>query len=372
MGVYDGMFYKFPKLEAENEMLAPVGAYFKGELSVPGSQLTLPYRAYTKPGVISAEPHFHREEEYLAFVGHDLRDAFESFDAEIEFWMGEDLASMEKYVITEPTMIRVPEFYWHGPIIIKRLGKPLFFQPVLYNSRSYAIRQRFDKEGRPYFDTAVEGRGVYSGKFDDGELVKLDDVNTGRYDHLVHKFIRTKNNWGEFMPQYQAYFRGRDHMEGANFYASYRCYMKEAFLDKISNYHSEEEYLCFVGYDMTDPFGSFDAEIEFWMGEDLDHMEKHIITEPTIVRIPAYMWHCPLEFKRVTKPVYFQVVHLRGKFSTFAAETDEDGKPYIKYAEVGGIRKCVQDPTKNCTLCGGCWRRAEEARLAAEAEKADK
>ena len=66
------------------------------------------------------------------------------------------------------------------------------------------------------------------------------------------------------------------------------------------------------------------------------------------------------------------IVHLRGKFSTFAAETDEDGKPYIKYTEVGGVRKCVQDPTKNCTLCGGCWRRAEEARLAAEAEKADK
>ena len=84
------------------------------------------------------------------------------------------------------------------------------------------------------------------------------------------------------------------------------------------------------------------------------------------------MWHCPLEFKRVTKPVYFQVVHLRGKFANFFAETDEDGRRYIKYAEVGGIRKCVQDPSRNCTLCGGCWRRAEEARLAAEAEAAAK
>ena len=125
----------------------------------------------------------------------------------------------------------------------------------------------------------------------------------GRYDHLVHTFEKQYNHWGDFMPPYQAYFRGQDCMEGAEFYASYRCYMKEAFLDRETNIHTEEEHLCFMGYDMTDPFGSFDAEIELWIGKDPNHLEKHIITEPTIVRIPPFTWHCPLEFKRVTKPV---------------------------------------------------------------------
>jgi hypothetical protein len=45
---------------------------------------------------------------------------------------------------------------------------------------------------------------------------------------------------------------------------------------------------------MVDPWGSFDAEIEFWIGNRLDKLEKYIITEPTIVRIPPYTWHCPL------------------------------------------------------------------------------
>lgn len=159
MGAYDWCFYKFEKEKTARTdgMLPPVQAYFRGEKCIPGSQIYLPYRSYHKPGMIDCEPHFHRDEEYLAFVGHDLRDAFESFDAEIELWLGEDVNDMEKIVITKPTMIRVPKFYWHGPIEIKRLGKPLFFQPVLFSSRYYAIKYRKDPEGRVYYKTLCEG-----------------------------------------------------------------------------------------------------------------------------------------------------------------------------------------------------------------------
>ena len=154
MGQYDWLFYKYPKEENPADgLLAPVQAYFRGEFSVPGSQVYLPYRAFVKPGVVSGEPHFHRDEEYLAFVGHDLRNAFDSFDAEITLWMGERLDDMEKIVIDRPTMIKVPGFTWHGPMEITRLGKPLFFQPVLYNSRYYAIYRRVDKSGKPYMET---------------------------------------------------------------------------------------------------------------------------------------------------------------------------------------------------------------------------
>ena len=158
MGMYDELFFRFPREETPAEgLLAPLQACFRGECSVPGSQVCLPYRAYVKPGVIDGEPHFHREEEYLAFVGHDLRDAFDSFDAEIVFYMGERLEDMEKIVITKPTMIKVPGLWWHGPLEITRLGKPLFFQPVLFNSRYYAIRRRRDKAGRPYLESTTYG-----------------------------------------------------------------------------------------------------------------------------------------------------------------------------------------------------------------------
>ena len=158
MGAYDWCFYKFEKEEIESDgMLPQVQAYFRGSKCIPGAQIYLPYRAYNKVGMIDSEAHFHRDEEYLAFVGADVRDAFESFDAEIELWMGENHDDMEKIVITKPTMVRVPAFYWHGPIEIKRLGKPLFFQPILFSSRYYAMKYRKDAEGRITYKTLVEG-----------------------------------------------------------------------------------------------------------------------------------------------------------------------------------------------------------------------
>ena len=155
-GEYDKLFYKFQKESiCANDMLPQFQAYLQGESCIPGAQIHLPYYAYMKPGIISSEPHFHRDEEYMAFVGHDLRDSVESFDAEIELWLGENYDDMEKIVISAPTMIRVPQFYWHGPIEIKRLGKPLFFQPVLLSGRYYAIVRRKNANEQVYYEAIV-------------------------------------------------------------------------------------------------------------------------------------------------------------------------------------------------------------------------
>ena len=181
-----------------------------------------------------------------------------------------------------------------------------------------------------------------------------------KYDHLVHTFLRQENFWGEILPTFQAYFRGHDCMPDSNFYSPYRTYMKEGFIDRWPNFHSEEEYLCFTGYDMVDPWGSFDAEIEFWIGNERNKLEKHIITEPTIVRIPPFTWHCPLQYVRVTKPVYLQVLQPRGKFGAFSPRTDENGKKYYVYVGSSGAKKCAYDESKQCTFCGKCRREPGE------------
>lgn len=191
----------------------------------------------------------------------------------------------------------------------------------------------------------------------------------GRYDHLVHTFKKQYNYWGDFMPPYQAYFRGHDCMPGASFYSSYRCYMKEAFVDQEANFHTEEEYLCFTGYDMLDPWGSFDAEIEFWIGKDLNNMEQHIITKPTIVRIPPYTWHCPLQYRNVKKPVYFQVLHIRGKFAPFYYR--EQGKSYeIENQYFGGVKMCRLNDKVPCTVCGRCWNGRSDIEKAGDPKNA--
>ena len=362
MGAYDYCFYELKKEESPaGSLFPPQWAVFRGEESIPGARVNQPYIAVEKTGFLDKEPHFHRDEEYLAFVGHDMRDAFESFDAEIVLWIGEHLDEMEKFVITKPTMVRVPKFYWHGPIEVRRLGKPLFFQPILYATRYYAIRQRRDGDGPIYYKTVCNGISPYGMESDGRDFVVTEREHTGRYDHLVYTFEKQYNHWGDFMPPYQAYFRGHDCMPDSDIYTCYRAYMKETFIDKYPNFHPEEEYLCFTGYDLTDPWGSFDAEMEIWIGPAPNKLEKHIISKPTMVRIPPFTWHCPLQYLRVSKPVYLQVMGTHGKFGFCMLKLSPEGTYEIEYAGSAGHRPCVLEEGKQCTFCGKCRKNRKPA-----------
>ncbi len=43
-------------------------------------------------------------------------------------------------------------------------------------------------------------------------------------------------------------------------------------------------------------------------------MEKHLITEPTVLYVPAGVLHGPLEFKKVDGPVVFMNVALAPEY----------------------------------------------------------
>ena len=67
--------------------------------------------------------------------------------------------------------------------------------------------------------------------------------------------------------------------------------------------HKVAEILYFIGGDPMN-FKEFGAEVEFVIGEGAE-AETHIITATTWVYVPANVMHCPLEFKRVDKPIMF-------------------------------------------------------------------
>jgi hypothetical protein len=67
--------------------------------------------------------------------------------------------------------------------------------------------------------------------------------------------------------------------------------------------HNVAEILYFIGGDPMN-FKEFGAEVEFVMGEG-DDTETHVITSTTWVYVPANVAHCPLDFKRVDKPIMF-------------------------------------------------------------------
>ncbi len=67
--------------------------------------------------------------------------------------------------------------------------------------------------------------------------------------------------------------------------------------------HSVAEILYFIGGDPMN-FKEFGAEVEFTMG-DGDEAEIYTITKTTWVYVPGNVPHCPLDFKRVDKPIMF-------------------------------------------------------------------
>jgi hypothetical protein len=83
----------------------------------------------------------------------------------------------------------------------------------------------------------------------------------------------------------------------------YHCIAKKMSFDEPHS-HNFPEMLCFIGgnpEDITD----FGAEIEFTLGG-----EKHLITTPAVVSIPSKIKHCPIVFKKVSKPIIFLEVSL--------------------------------------------------------------
>lgn len=86
--------------------------------------------------------------------------------------------------------------------------------------------------------------------------------------------------------------------------------------------HNCAEYLYFIGGNPMD-FRDFGAEVEFVIGEGED-AETYIINSTTWIYIPAGLPHCPLDFKRVDKPIMFgHVMFAPGYGSTTDFDPDK-------------------------------------------------
>ena len=97
----------------------------------------------------------------------------------------------------------------------------------------------------------------------------------------------------------------------------------------------------------------FDAEIDFFIGDDPDHMEIHKITRPTVVRIPPTVWHSPILFRKMKKPLLFQAAYHAGCWGNVYRIKDKNDNPV--YAYMGdNVRFCKNRPGEKCTICGEC------------------
>ena len=82
----------------------------------------------SQPFLMVAETHAHDFDQIISFTNADQRYPKE-LDADIEFTMGEE-GKLETYLIDYAACIYIPAGILHGPLNIKRVGKPIIFRDV--------------------------------------------------------------------------------------------------------------------------------------------------------------------------------------------------------------------------------------------------
>jgi hypothetical protein len=92
--------------------------------------------------------------------------------------------------------------------------------------------------------------------------------------------------------------------------------------------HDWDEFLMFIGGDANNML-DLGGEVELWLGDDAEHMEKFTFTKTTMVHLPGGLWHCPLNFKKVNdpaKPILFENLMFVDTYTLI----DKDGNKVTK------------------------------------------
>jgi hypothetical protein len=116
---------------------------------------------------------------------------------------------------------------------------------------------------------------------------------------------------GEQVP-YVISMNGHETFGGVDLTIRGTPFYKPRLMHDQNHAHPFEQFLLFLGGDLTN-FNEFAGEVELSLGVE---QEKHLIHSPTIVHIPAGLGHCPLDFKKVEKPVLFLNITLTPTYTT--------------------------------------------------------
>lgn len=342
MGKYDDLVFKIPKEFHKWYGFASPRGFFRGTTMMEKAKVYMDFTSIVKPLPMEVPHTHHCADEYLVFTGADMNNFFE-FDAEVDVWLGDDPENMEMFTLTQPTIIRVPPKLYHCPVNFRVINKPIVFSAVYLDGDWSKINRIKDADGRDQF--TYDGAGirrcvkdrskecVYCGEcFSEGmkkraaaaaEQTPNTDLlapyyemakrpRTGKFDKYVHPYTYEEHDDDRFVSP-RGGFRGQEAMEGSRLWYLYNIVKKECTIGDVHMHHAVEEYLFFTGSDITH-FFDFDAEVEISIGEDPEHMETYTITEPTVVRIPAGMWHGPVVVKRLNGTINFEPFYPNGNY----------------------------------------------------------
>ena len=88
---------------------------------------------------------------------------------------------------------------------------------------------------------------------------------------------------------------------GINFSMSWWAITEPFEMVTDNHAHDFNQFLIFAGGDLTN-MPDLGGVVELTLSRDRKKLEKFVITEATTVFVPAGLYHCPLNFKKVNDP----------------------------------------------------------------------
>ena len=226
------------------------------------------------------ETHVHDFNQVILWMGSDL-DNIGDLGAEVEYCLGEE---KEKHVATTSSAVFIPRGLPHFPAEITKMDKRFIMFMVSCAAQWQASPAL---EGIPE-PTALAGWGAKHRN----KVVNASYVRKGAYHYGPLNpddsggyltFLRNPNVEFEFLLLYESLKK-----------APYRFDPDPT----RPHTHPQPEILFFLSTDTSD-LSELGGEVEVSLGEE---MEKHIVTRPTAVVVPAGLPHNPLTIKRVDRP----------------------------------------------------------------------
>jgi hypothetical protein len=253
------------------------------------------YWAAGKYGQAPFTPHKHDYNQVMVWLGTDTADIGD-LHSEIEICLGEE---MEKQIITTAAAVFLPQGFPHLPISCTKLEQR--FLQIQVSAADDEKTIPIDTESRAIENIPVSGWGA-------------------RYrNRISHLTFERKGPW-HYGPANRddsggslAIVRGE---AGFDFMMLIETIKKAPYRfgpdpDKPHS-HSHPEILLFLGSEAGD-LRQLGGEAEIALGEE---MERHLITEPTAVVVPAGLLHCPLVINKVNHPFLLTDVRPYGHGST--------------------------------------------------------
>jgi hypothetical protein len=88
---------------------------------------------------------------------------------------------------------------------------------------------------------------------------------------------------------------------GRNFSMSWWAITEPFVMVTECHAHDFDQFLIFVGGDLTN-MPDLGGVVELTLSRDGKKLEKFVITEACTVYVPAGLYHCPLNFKKINNP----------------------------------------------------------------------